>query len=310
MHRLRNLLIWVLAAAWIGVIPLLGGCGPKSEEDFFQRADIQFEKGRLQEAVKTYQKYLMEFPNGQKREKALFRSGEILYYAIGDRVQGVKTFGELIQHYPSGDYAFQAREILAAAFRDEVHDYERAALEYRWLIQQRPESPKAAEFQFQIARCYFLGNNIPETILELGRFIQQHPQSDLVERAYDELGSAHMILGRPDQALFIFRRMIALFPESGLRTSVEFKIGNCYEEMFKWSDALKIYQGLLDRYENRAAVEVRIQGVMTRQREKMGRVAPVDYGYRPTPKNAGSANGTNSSRPAKAGAEERNTKKK
>lgn len=256
-------------------------CGPKSEEDYFIRADRQFEKGLFREAVKSYRRYLADFPQGRRRDKALFRSGKIRYYALAQRGSAVRDFSRLVQHHPFSDYSFQAREILAGVFRDETHDYGRAILEYQWLLNQRPESPKAAGFQFQIARCYFLDNNIEQAVLEFGRFIERYPHSGLIERGYDELGGAHMILGRPDQALFIFQRMISRFPESSFRPAIEFKMGACLEEMHRYPEALKVYGGLRGRYDNQRAVDIRIEGVKARQKNKKSKVYPVNYAYRP-----------------------------
>jgi len=90
-----------------------------------------------------------------------------------------------------------------------------------------------------------------------------------------------MILGRPDQALFIFQRMISLFPESSLRPAIEFKMGACLEEMRRYPEALKVYGGLRGRYDNQRAVEIRIEGVKARQKNKTGKVNPVNYAYRP-----------------------------
>ncbi|MDY6852480.1 MAG: tetratricopeptide repeat protein [Thermodesulfobacteriota bacterium] len=270
----------VLAAVLVLAL-FAAACGPKSEEDYFIQADRQFEKGLFREAVKTYRLYLADFPEGSLRDKALFRSGEIRYYALARRASAVLDFSRLIQHHPFSDYSFQAREILAGVFRDETHDYGRAILEYQWLLNRRPESPKAAGFQFQIARCRFLDNNIEQAVLEFGRFIKRYPHSGLIERGYDELGGAHMILGRPDQALFIFQRMISLFPESPLRPAVEFKMGACLEEMQRYPEALKVYSGLRGRYNNLRAVDIRIEGVKARQKNKKGKACPVNYAYRP-----------------------------
>lgn len=271
-----------LALAAVLALALFGAaCGPKGEEDYFIQADRQFEKGLFREAVKTYRLYLADFPEGRLRGKALFRSGKIRYYALAQRASAVRDFSRLVQHHPLSDYSFQAREILAGVFRDETHDYGGAILEYQSLLNQRPESPKAAGFQFQIARCYLLDNNIEEAVLEFGRFIERYPHSGLIERGYDELGGAHMILGRPDQALFIFQRMISLFPESSLRPAVEFKMGACLEEMHRYPEALKMYTGLRGRYDNQRAVEIRIEGVKARQKNKMGKACPINYAYRP-----------------------------
>ncbi|MBU2547788.1 MAG: tetratricopeptide repeat protein, partial [Proteobacteria bacterium] len=135
------------------LLMVLSACQPRTEAEFFKKAEVYAEKGRFEKAVETYQKYLADFPEGERRDKALFRSGEILYYALGQRAPAVRNFDLLVRKYPASASAFRAREILAGVFRDEVQDYKRAAIEYRCLLEQQPESPKAPGYQLQIARC-------------------------------------------------------------------------------------------------------------------------------------------------------------
>jgi TolA-binding protein len=252
------------------------------EETYFIKADQYYEEGRFEKSAEVYQEYLNKFPKGNSRDEALFMLGRVLYYTLDKKAEAVRHLGVLVNEHPASDFAFQARQILAGAFRDEAKDYGRAILEYKWLIAQKPDHPKTPYFQFQIARCYLLAQDLKQAILEFGRFIEKYPDSEYIERAYDELASAHLVLGRADQALFIFRTMLERFPDTEYETAVEFKIGNALEELYRFKEALKMYESLLDRYENRQAVEIRIAGVKKRQKERLGGVKDVDYNYRPS----------------------------
>ena len=260
---------------------LTSACGPGQGEDYFNRADAYCEKGRFEKAVQTYEKYLKKFPDGPWHDRALFRSGEVLYYALGDRAGAVRNFSQLVTQHPASEYAYQAREIMAGVFRDEINQYQQAILEYKWLISQRPDSEKAPGFQFEVAQCYLLAGDYENAVLEFGRLLEAYPDSELVERTIDELGSTYMILDRPDTALFIFSSFIRKFPSSSMRPAVEFKIGNALEETYRFDEALKIYNNLLGRYKNKKAVEIRMAGVEERRKLRMGEVADVDYNYRP-----------------------------
>ena len=260
---------------------LTSACGPGRGEDYFTKADAYFEKGRYHKALETYETYLKKFPNGPLRDQALFRSGEILYYALGDKASAVRNFSLLVTKHPASDYSYRAREIMAGVFKDETNHYQQAIIEYKWLITQRPDSDKAPGFQFKVAECYLLAGDYENAILEFGHLLEAYPHSDLAERAVDELGSTYMILDRPDTALFIFTSFIRKFPSSSLRPAVEFKIANALEETYRFDEALKIYNNLLDRYKNRKAVEIRIAGIKERRKLRMNEAADVDYNYRP-----------------------------
>jgi TolA-binding protein len=275
----RNKLVILL---FVAIIPFLtSACGQGQGEDYFTKADAYFEKGRFEKAVQTYEKYLNNFPAGQLRDKALFRIGEILYYALGDRAAAVGSFSQLVAQHPASDYSYRAREIMAGVFRDETNQYQQATIEYKWLISQRPDSVQAPDFQFKAAECYLLAGDYQNAILEFGRLLEAYPNSELVERAIDELGSTYLIMDHPDTALFILTSFIRRFPSSPLRPAVEFKIGTALEETYRYDEALKIYHHLLNTYKNTKAVEIRIAGVEERRKLRMGEVSKVDYDYRP-----------------------------
>lgn len=256
IHQAALLVLIFLAVA--------AGCGPGNEENYLERVNIYFEQNQFQKAVAECQSYLNRFPEGHRRDQMLYRQGEILYYALKQRGAAVKIFSQLVESFPESNYSLKAREIMAPVFRDEIRDYVRAILEYRWLMDHTHDLEKAAEYQYQIAHCYFLANRFEEAIQESQALIDTFPDAEMVEKAYDEMGSAHFVLGRPAKALEAFRAAIEQFPESVLRPSIEFKMAVCYEEMGRLSEALERYRSVRETYANQPAVDIRIKGVEKR----------------------------------------------
>lgn len=272
---------YLTVAAVLTGLFFLVGCNVKSEKQYFKAADDYVVRGEFNKAVQTYHDYLREFPKGKNRDRAMFNIGSILYYALDKKAEGAAMLGRLVNQYPAGAFSYKSRIILAGAFCNEAKDYKRAIIEYKWLLKQNPNHPKAPDFQFQIIKCYTLSQDLEQTVLELGRFIENYPDSPLIEQAYNELGSTHLILNRPEQAIYIFNTLLNLFPESRNANSVRFKIGTAYEDLNKNRAALKMYEFILDKYENRPAVETRIRGIKQRMKKKLTDVKPVDYNYRP-----------------------------
>lgn len=248
----------------LAFLTVAAGCGPRSEDDYIDRVNLYFEQNDFQKAVEECRSYLNRFPKGDRRDQVLYRQGEILYYAVKQRGAAVKIFSQLVESYPESRYSLKAREILAPAFRDEIRDYVRAILEYRWLMDHTHDLEKAAEYHYQVAHCYFLANRFEEAIQESQALIDTFPDAEMVEKAYDELGSAHFVLGRPGKALEAFRAAVDLFPESVLRPSIEFKMAVCYEEMGRLTEALERYRSVRETYVNQPAVDIRIKGVEKR----------------------------------------------
>lgn len=261
---------------------VLAACGGRpAQQDYFEEANRRFDQGEFEAAVKVLGEYLHEYPFGERRDYALFRSGRILFFALGQKGRALQQFSRLVEDYPQSAYSREAREILAAIFRDESQDYARAIVEYRWLLSQGPPQAKAAEYEYQVAHCYFLADDLPEAERQLTAFVRRYEPAalegeagtqvrDLVVRGLDELGSALMIQGRQDEALKVFARLLAQFPQHQLRPTVEFKIGNCFEELGLLDQALAQYRRVDEMVENWPAVKIRIQGVETRLLKKRG----------------------------------------
>ena len=245
-------------------------CFFKDEESYFRRADSYFEQGQVEKAVSVLKEYLEEFPSGTERDRALFRTGEILYYTQGKRGQAVKIFGRLIKDHSFSRYGLQAREFLAGIYRDETNDYLRAVFEYRWLLKQKPGAGKEAEYQYQVAHCFFLADRYEEAIAELELFIERYPESSFTETAFNELGSIYLIQGKAEQALEVFKTMLAKFPSSPYKPEIEFKIGDSYELLGLLKEALAQYKEVRPRYRNQAAVDIRIRGVEARLKDIEG----------------------------------------
>ena len=255
---------------YLAFLLFLAGCSQKQEDSFFKQADAHFERGRFNEAVQVYQDYLSRFPDGAFRDRALFRKGEILYFALDKKGSAVQVFSQLVEKHTTSEYSFRAHELLALIYRDETRDYLRAIVEYQWLLKRRPSDSKAHQYQFQVAHGYFLANRLEQSIREFQVLMEKYPDSNLIEQAYDELGSAYLILGQPEKAMAAFKALIEKYPESSLRSTAEFKLGNCYEEMGSLNKALAQYRSARNIYDNRRAVDIRIRGVEDRLKVKQG----------------------------------------
>jgi len=250
---------------------LLTACFFQGEEAYFREAEVHLEKGEFQKAVQAYQAYLNKYPQGASRDKAIFLKGSIFYHTLDNKSLAVLAFSQLAEDFPESQYCFQAREILARIYQNETNDYLRAAVEYRWLLNQSPDARRRAEYQYRFAHCYFLANELDKSITALNELIAQYPDSEYLERAYDELGSAYMIINLPEQALEVFQAMLESFPESPLKPSIEFKIGECYEVAGRLEEALAQYTKVRDIYNNRSAVDIRLEGVKSRLEKKHGK---------------------------------------
>lgn len=78
---------------------------------YFYLAEIQYRQGNYQEAVKSYDQVIQNFPSGNKAAAAQLKKGFALI-ELGQKDDGVTELRRLIQRYPRSSEAMQARDRL------------------------------------------------------------------------------------------------------------------------------------------------------------------------------------------------------
>jgi len=78
---------------------------------YFYLGEIQFRQGNYQQAAKSYDQVLQNFPTGSKAASAQLKKGFSLL-ELGKQEDGVVELRHVIQRYPKSNEALQARERL------------------------------------------------------------------------------------------------------------------------------------------------------------------------------------------------------
>jgi tol-pal system protein YbgF len=78
---------------------------------YFYLGEIQFRQGNYQQAAKSYDQVLQNFPTGNKSASAQLKKGFSLI-ELGKQDDGVQELRHVIQRYPKSNEALQARERL------------------------------------------------------------------------------------------------------------------------------------------------------------------------------------------------------
>ncbi len=134
--------------------------------------------GRSQEALK-YMEHIIQMNkvatdrDSRKQLKAkleveALRDIVVFYAAAGDSDKASKYFSKLV-----GEQSFSYLEKLAYYYLDKGYK-DAAHRTFKYLIEQKPDDPKAFEFQYQIVQVYFYAKNSQNFKSELYRWIQKY----------------------------------------------------------------------------------------------------------------------------------------
>ncbi|HVZ79691.1 MAG TPA: penicillin-binding protein activator [bacterium] len=144
--------------------------GPRNASAFLTIGQYQYNQGRLDEALKTYQKLLLGADNFQGQDKAQYMVGQI-YFDKGDHLAALAAFQKVAPRNGQETYSNQARQMM-----DFILAYSLGIDDLKKYIQNYPDSPVRCSAQFQLASREAQAGIQGEAIDHLNRFLQQCPQ--------------------------------------------------------------------------------------------------------------------------------------
>jgi outer membrane protein assembly factor BamD len=197
--------------------------------------------------------------------------------------KAIETFQAIVDNYPYSEYAVLAElKIADAYFEDEK--YEEALSYYRDFSDLHPQHPEVPYTIWRSALCHERRRRSAnrdqtatrEAVVYLDRLLLNYPYSEQAPEAEElwrelrqqlaenivGIGDFYMKRGEFESAAERFRMLLNEYPGLGFDAATLYKLGVCYSEMNRESEAEKIFQSIVQNYEGNkyaAKAEDRIQ---------------------------------------------------
>jgi len=126
-------------------------CGQKrTEEELFKLAQ-EYETGEnFNEAVKTYEEQLNDYPKGQHTDEAIERAAFIYYNNIHDFKKAIVYHERLIKDYPKSEFVSRARFMIGFIYANNLENYELAKQCYNEFLELHPESELSESVKWEL----------------------------------------------------------------------------------------------------------------------------------------------------------------
>jgi len=152
----------------VGMALFFAGCAPtplvkKPEIDvaaqrLFDLAELDFGEGRLDEAIEKYERYLSEYPKGEKSRLCLLRLAEILYQKHRYET-ALALFRKAVEEYPDHpDLPKMETYIIDTLYR--IGDYQQSSIEAAGWLDRYPMSPLRGDVFFFMGKNYRAMENL------------------------------------------------------------------------------------------------------------------------------------------------------
>lgn len=141
--------ITFIATIFFGLAIL--ACGQKrTEEELFKLAQEYETQEDFNEAVKTYEEQLDDYPKGQYADEAIERSAFIYYNNVHDFKKAVEYHERLIKDYPESEFVSRARFMIGFIYANNLENYELAKQCYNEFLELHPESELSESVKWEL----------------------------------------------------------------------------------------------------------------------------------------------------------------
>lgn len=243
----------------------------------YQTGEALSRADRNDEAIRSLQRLVQDFPNSPWRDEAQLRIGFIhfqnqdytaareayrtlisrtdsdrlaaraqygigdTYYNAGDMDQAVDAYLQVLRTYPESSYAPEAASSLQYAVLASG-DSDRAGEIIETFAQQNPDSPMVDELRFRRAEATYQSGSVDRALQLFRRFIRTSNSDALLPEAYFYLGEIYADRDQPQEARTYLQQLVRNYPDSERRPEAALRLGDLSLEQDNAQAALDAYQ--------------------------------------------------------------------
>lgn len=108
--------------------------------------------------------------------------------------------------------------------RFDAQDWAGARAAFQKYVESFPTDKNADNAQFKLGETFMNQGSYAEAVIELGKVVQQHKQSDVEDAAIFNIGESFIGLGKCDDAKAMFEGFISEYPKSKFKAEAKRKI--------------------------------------------------------------------------------------
>ncbi len=152
--------IATLAIIFALVLILIISCGQKKTKEQLYAEALRYEREeQFEEAIKSFEQYVKNYPEAEASDSILFRIGQIYSNNLSNFEESVETHKLLINNYPESKLAAHSLFMIGYHFANNIRDFENARTYYNRFLETYPEHELANSVKWELDH---LGKDINE----------------------------------------------------------------------------------------------------------------------------------------------------
>jgi len=143
-------------------------------------------KKHYKEALHLYHQFLIEDPQNPEADWVQYTVA-MCYAGMKDYKKSIEELRKVVERYPASKYADNALERMAMYYWTCLEQPQKAIEVYKEILEKYPEADTAPYAQYYFGIIYAQLENYPRARQELTNLIRLYPESQLIERAREQL---------------------------------------------------------------------------------------------------------------------------
>lgn len=258
----------VFLAALFAVF-LFSGC-TNSQEKNFDHANKLVEEKNYSEALKYFEYVIKRDGETSLAEVAARDGARVAFFDAKDFKKAIFFYQHLVIHSASSDERIRAQKAIAEIYFDELQEYEKAVIEFSKLLQMPHPDHELAEYKISIARAHYYLNNFFQSESEINEILRLKISDDIKFRSLVLLGDILMAQKNYARAITLYQDLMKNYPVKAAQENVSFALAVCFEETEKFKEAIQILEPLIEKYQPREYIELRIKRLNVRLKNQPG----------------------------------------
>ncbi|MFC1501334.1 tetratricopeptide repeat protein [Elusimicrobiota bacterium] len=198
----------------------------------FEMGNIFYNKKQYMEALETFEKFVVDYPDSILVPDAIFSAGRS-YYKLQYYTKAIETWEQLVAKYPDHKKAKESIKLVADTYF-RAQKYPLAVKTYTTITQLYPEDLVAKQAYLRIAQSYYNSMDDINAIKAFETFIDIYPEDKLSDGAVDGIiMSANRLSetgNKSDVDLLVLQRFVENHSDSNLAPMVQYRLAQRFFE--------------------------------------------------------------------------------
>ncbi|HUU43327.1 MAG TPA: tetratricopeptide repeat protein [Planctomycetota bacterium] len=182
-------------------------------------------------AAKGFAEFITEFPKSEWTDDAQYWLALSLDRSRAGRQEVIAAYEAVVKKHPESSYRDDALFAVAETWRRHARraeDYDQAVKAYLDFIKRSPDSKRVPEAKLKIGEVYRQVNRDKEAAVFFQQVVTDHPETTYARRANMNLAATWLRLGRVDDALALYEKLLTEELSHAERIAVQLGMVDCW----------------------------------------------------------------------------------